>query len=343
MEFSPLNHRQACLRFRLTNSNLVSSTAVDQETQIVSETQLETALELSRQGSLSTIPLVGVAANAALACIKILAGFFGNSYALIADGIESTSDIVTSLVVWGGLRVADAPANERHPYGYGKAEALSGIVASLALLGAAVLIAVQSIREIMTPHHLPHWSTLLVLIVVVLTKEMLARWMSGIGKESDSTSIKADAWHHRADALTSLAAFIGITVGLIGGPGYEPADDWAALLACVVIAFSGISLLRMAVRELLDVAPNKDFESKVRALAATVDGVQSLDKCRIRKSGTAYFVELHVQVNGDATVRAGHVIGGKVRSLLRSADLKIADVFIHIEPAEATSNSKEFV
>lgn len=286
------------------------------------------------QDSLTSIPLVGVATNAALACIKILAGFFGNSYALIADGIESTSDIVTSLVVWGGLRVADAPANERHPYGYGKAEALAGIVASLALLGASVLIAVQSIREIMTPHHLPHWSTLIVLIVVVATKETLARWMSGIGEQSDSTSIKADAWHHRADAITSLAAFVGITIGLIGGPGYEPADDWAALLACVVIAFSGFSLLRMAVRELLDVSPTKEFEDKVRTLASTVQGVQDLDKCRIRKSGTAYFVELHVQVDGEATVSEGHRIGGAVRGLLRSSDLKIADVFIHIEPAE---------
>ena len=139
--------------------------------------------------SLSTVPLVGVAVNAALASIKILAGFFGNSYALIADGIESTSDIVTSLVVWGGLRVSVAPADERHPYGYGKAEALSGIVVSLALLAAAGMIAVQSVREIRTPHHLPHWSTLLVLVLVVATKAILARWMAGIGEEAESTSL----------------------------------------------------------------------------------------------------------------------------------------------------------
>ena len=283
--------------------------------------------------SLSTVPLVGVAVNAALACLKILAGFFGNSYALIADGIESTSDIVTSLVVWGGLRVSIAPADEHHPYGYGKAEALSGIVAALALLGAAAMIAVQSVREILTPHHLPHWSTLLVLVLVVATKEALARWMAGIGAEADSTSLQADAWHHRADALTSVAAFIGITIGLIGGPGYEPADDWAALVACVIIVASGLSLLRMAVRELLDAAPAKDFEQKVRNVALGVDGVRALDKCRIRKSGTSYFVELHVEVDGQATVQVGHEIGGRVRSTLRHSPLRIADAFIHIEPA----------
>jgi cation diffusion facilitator family transporter len=277
--------------------------------------------------SLTSVPLVSVAVNAALASIKILAGFFGNSYALIADGIESTADIVTSLVVWGGLRVSVAPADERHPYGYGKAEALSGIVASLALLAAAAMIAIQSVREILTPHHLPHWSTLLVLVLVIATKMILARWMG------DSTSVQADAWHHWADALTSIAAFVGITVGLIGGPGYEPADDWAALIACGVIVLSGVNLLRMAVRELLDAAPAKDFEAKVRELAAGVEGVRALDKCRIRKSGTRYFVELHVEVDGRATVQEGHDIGGRVRSVLRSSPLRIADAFIHIEPA----------
>lgn len=289
------------------------------------------------QLSLSSVPLVGIAANAALACIKILAGFFGNSYALIADGIESTSDIVTSLVVWGGLKVAGAPANERHPYGYGKAEALAGIVASLALLAAASLIVVQSIREILTPHHLPHWSTLLVLVLVVTIKMLLARWAGEIGKDAASTSLQADAWHHRADALTSIAAFIGISIGLIGGPGYEPADDWAALVACVVIVLSGLNILVMSVRELLDAAPEKEFEDKVRSLASTVEGVLGLDKCRIRKSGTTYFVELHVMVDGQATVQAGHDIGGKVRSLLRNSSLRIADAFIHIEPSSSGS------
>ena len=289
--------------------------------------------EPSMPPSLTSVPLVGVAVNAALASIKILAGFFGNSYALIADGIESTADIVTSLVVWGGLRVSVAPADERHPYGYGKAEALSGIVASIALLVAAGMIAVQSIREIRTPHHLPHWSTLIVLVLVVATKMLLARWMGTIGEEADSTSVQADAWHHWADALTSIAAFVGIAVGLVGGPGYEPADDWAALVACAVIVWSGVNLLGMAVRELLDAAPAKAFEEQVRALALGVEGVEALDKCRIRKSGTRYFVELHVEVDGGATVRQGHDIGGRVRSALRASPLRIADAFIHVEPS----------
>lgn len=282
--------------------------------------------------ALTSIPLVGVAVNAALAALKIITGVFGNSYALIADGIESTADIVTSLVVWGGLRVAATPANERHPYGYGKAEALAGVVASLALLAAAGTIAVQSIREIFTPHHLPHWSTLVVLIVVIATKEGLARWVGQIGEENESSSLRGDAWHHRADALTSLAALIGISVGLIGGPGYEPADDWAALVACVVITYSGLRLMRLAVRDVLDVAPSKEFEDQVRHLAGEVDGVMAIEKCRIRKSGLVYFVEIHVEVDGQVTVREGHEIARGVRSVLRAAPLRIADAIVHIEP-----------
>lgn len=289
----------------------------------------------SPTSSLATVPVVGMAVNASLAGLKIVAGVFGNSYALIADGIESTSDIVTSLVVWGGLRVAETPANEKHPYGYGKAESLAGVIASLAILIAAAIIAIQSVREILTPHHLPHWSTLIVLVLVVVIKESLARWTIHIGSEADSVSLQADAWHHRADALSSLAAFIGISVALIGGPGYEPADDWAALVACAMIAFSGLRLLKLTAREILDVAPPKSFEAQVRQLATEIDGVIAVEKCRIRKSGTAYFVEIHIEVNGQSTVEEGHRVGGRVRSRLRQSNLRIEDAFVHIEPYSA--------
>ena len=269
--------------------------------------------------SLATVPVVGMAVNASLAGLKIVAGVFGNSYALIADGIESTSDIVTSLVVWGGLRVAETPANEKHPYGYGKAESLAGVIASLAILIAAAIIAIQSVREILTPHHLPHWSTLFVLVFVVVIKESLARWTSHIGAEADSISLQADAWHHRADALSSLAAFVGISV------------------ACAIIGISVLRLLKLTARDILDVAPPKSFEAQVRQLATEIDGVIAVEKCRIRKSGTTYFVEIHIEVDGQSTVEEGHRIGGRVRSRLRQSNLRIEDAFVHIEPYSARS------
>jgi len=278
------------------------------------------------------VPLVGVGVNAALAVVKILAGTFGNSYALIADGIESTADIVTSLIVWSGLRVAARAPDAKHPYGYGKAESLAGVVAALALLAAAVMIGVQSVREILMPHHLPHWSTLVVLVGVVAIKELLARWVGRVGEALDSTALKGDAWHHRADALTSLAAFVGISIALVGGKGYEPADDYAALIACGIIAYSGLRLLKLAVREVLDAAPAGEVEQNVRAVALAVAGVLAVEKCRIRKSGLVYFVDIHVEVDGDASVRAGHAIAGHVRSALRASPHRIADVLVHIEP-----------
>lgn len=285
-----------------------------------------------RSVDLSKVPLVGVAVNTTLALLKILAGVFGNSYALIADGIESTADIVTSLVVWGGLRVAETPANERHPYGYGKAEALAGVVAALGILIAAVVIAVQAIREILTPHHLPHWSTLLVLMLVVGIKEALARWTGRVGEQMDSVSLQADAWHHRADAISSLAAFVGISIALVGGKGYEPADDWAALVACTVIGYSGVRLLQLTARDILDAAPPKETEERVREIAGGVLGVRAVEKCRIRKSGTMLFVEIHIEVDGKSTVEEGHRVGGAVRAALRGGGLRIADAFVHIEP-----------
>lgn len=290
--------------------------------------------------NLERAPIVGIAINAGLAAVKIIAGVVGNSYALVADGIESTSDIVSSLVVWGGLRVASRPANERHPYGYGKAEALAALVTSAALIFAAVMIAIQSVREILTPHHLPHWSTLLVLVLVIVVKETLARWVSGMGKEAGSSALDADAWHHRSDALTSLAAFIGITIGLIGGKGYEPADDYAALAACFVILYSGLRLLVFAVGDLLDIAPPKEFETKVRSEALEIGGVLAVEKCRIRKSGTSYFVEIHIQVDGATSVEEAHQIGGRVRRRLRDSELRIADVHVHIEPFVSDSASE---
>ena len=294
----------------------------------------DVALEASR------VPLVGVAVNAALATVKILAGMFGNSYALIADGIESTSDIVTSLVVWGGLQVAAKPADARHPYGYGKAESLAGVIAALAILAAAATIAVQSIREIITPHHLPHWSTLVILAGVVITKEALARWVGQRGEELGSSALHGDSWHHRSDALTSIAAFVGISIALVGGPGYEPADDWAALVACAVIAVGGGRLLWKSGREMLDRAPPTEFEERVRTLAGGVPGVRAIEKCKIRKSGLEYFVEIHVEVDGDATVREGHVIGGRVRGVLTSSPHRIRDALVHVEPhAERRASS----
>jgi cation diffusion facilitator family transporter len=270
--------------------------------------------------------------NTTLAVVKIATGVLGSSYVLIADGIESTADIFSSIVVWGGLRVAILPADENHPYGHGKAEPVAGIIVSMLLLGAALLIAVQSVREILIPHRAPAWFTLPVLLVVIVIKETLFRLAFRAGRSLESTALKSDAWHHRSDALTSAAAFVGIAIALIGGRGYESADDWAALLACGVIGWNGLRLLRSALDEVMDAAVSPETTAAVRSLAADVEGVVAIEKCRIRKAGLHLALDIHVVVNGELTVRQGHEIAHQVKDRLLQSQHRINDVTVHIEP-----------
>ncbi len=277
--------------------------------------------------------LLGVFINVALSIIKIVSGVIGNSYALIADGIESALDIFSSLIIWAGLKLAAAPPDDEHPYGHGKAEPIAAVVVSIAVVLAAIGLAAESVREIVTPHHAPAPFTLLVLVVVVMVKETLFRKVLHAGDAMGSAAVKTDAWHHRADAITSSAAFIGISIALIGGPGWEQADDWAALFACALIAWNGLRLLRPALHEVMDSAPPKEFEDSIRAAAAVVPGVVELEKCRVRKMGLEFYVDIHVAVAPELTVREGHRIAHDVKDAIRDANPDVADVLVHIEPA----------
>ena len=287
---------------------------------------------MSQVVRVTRVPLIGAGINAVLAAIKITGGVLGHSNALIADGIESSADVVSSLVVWGGLHVAVKPADGNHPYGHGKAESLAAVAASLALLAAAILIAVESIKQIVTPHLLPHPLTLVVLAGVVIVKWYLSRFVSQAGQAAESTALKSDAWHHLSDALTSLAAFIGILIAIIGGPGYEGADDWAALTACGIILFNGMLLLRAAINDLMDTAASPEHEAQIRAVANSVEGVIDIEKCWIRKSGLHNLIDIHVVVDGDLSVRQGHDIAHRVKDALLESEHRIANVLVHIEP-----------
>ena len=278
------------------------------------------------------VTALGIGASATLAAVKIICGVAGNAYVLIADGVESILDIFSSLVVLGSLHIAATPPNERFPFGYGKIEPLGGIVMSVVLLATAVGIAIESVREIMTPHHGPAAFTLVVLVGVVIVKEIMFRRLRRTGQTIGSTTMLSDAWHHRSDAITSVAAFIGISIALVGGKGYERADDWAALAACAVIGFNGVRLFRTALSEILDVAVAENVETEVRNTSGAIEGVRAIDKCRIRKSGLGYFIEIHVVVDGDISVRQGHAIGHQVKDALLASDLGILDVTVHVEP-----------
>jgi len=276
--------------------------------------------------------LIGIIASAFLAAIKIFTGIIGNSYALIADGIESLTDIFTSSIVLTGLYFAAKPPDEDHPYGHGKAEPFAGIAVSFGIFIAAMIIVVQSVYEIITPHHAPAPFTLIVLIIVIITKEALFRFVIKVGTTVNSVAVKSDAWHHRSDAITSAAAFIGISFALIGGEGYESADDFAALFASVIIILNAYKIFKPALFELLDTAPPAKTVQKVRDTALKVENVMGIDKCFVRKMGFDYFVDIHVLVDANLPVHKGHEIAHKVKDELMKEYSNISDVLVHIEP-----------
>jgi cation diffusion facilitator family transporter len=278
------------------------------------------------------VVLLGIVSNAILAAIKITTGILGNSYALIADGIESTTDIFSSLIVWSGLKIAEKPPDINHPYGHGKAEAISSMIVSLLLLAAAAVIIVNSIHEINMPHHAPEPYTLLVLILVIITKEILFRTVFKVGTDIQSTSLRTDAWHHRSDALTSTAAFVGISVALIMGPGYEAADDFGAIAASVIIIINGVRLVKNSLGDIMDEAAPSELKNNIIKIIESIEDIKEADNIKIRKSGLYYLVDLTIHVNGDLTVFEGHELSELVSDMLMNADLSIQDVMVHTEP-----------
>jgi cation diffusion facilitator family transporter len=282
---------------------------------------------------------LGLLVNTVLVLVKLVSGIVGHSYALVADAIESSTDIFSSLIVWGGLQVAARPADHSHPYGHGKAESLAAGAVAVMLLGAAIGIAITAVREIITPHHAPMPFTLFVVAGVVIIKETLFRTVLKVGDTIESTSVKTDAWHHRSDAITSLAAFVGIGLALWGGPGWESADDWAALLASVIIAFNGVRFLMIAVHELMDRVPSEAVIEQIVAAAHSVPGVLATEKERVRKFGIDYLVDLHVQADPDLSLHDAHVLSGKVKAAIRAAVPAAAEVLIHMEPFELAKQS----
>jgi cation diffusion facilitator family transporter len=277
--------------------------------------------------------LLGLSINVLLSSAKIVAGLLGNAYVLIADGIESAFDVAGSVIIWSALKFAARPPDATHPYGHGKAEPIAAIVVSVGVIAAALGLAIQSVRELFLPHHAPAPFTLGVLIIAVVIKEVMYRYVIRFGRDAESIAIQTDAWHHRADAMTSVAAFVGISVALVGGEAWQSADDWAALFACGLIGANGYRLLRPALFEIMDTAPRGQIVELVRDAARAVAGVVEIEKLLIRKMGLSFYVDLHVKVNGGMSVREVHQIAHAVKRAIQNSDRRIADVLVHVEPA----------
>jgi cation diffusion facilitator family transporter len=284
---------------------------------------------------------LGLAANIALVIAKFLAGIFGHSQALIADAVESLADIFSSIIVWRGLVVAETPPDDDHPYGHGKAEPMAAAFVSIMLLLAATWIAFNALHVLNAPRVAPTPWTLIVLLAVIGVKEILFRFVLRESQTVESSAVETDAWHHRSDAITSAAAFLGISISLLGGKGYEAADNWAAVAAAAVIAWNGWRLLLPAVNELMDRSPDYELVEKIRAVAATIPGVDGVEKCFVRKMGYQFFVDMHVEVDPRMTVENSHRIGHEVKNKVRAEIPSVRDVLIHIEPLKSATTSQQ--
>jgi len=283
------------------------------------------------------VVLAGIFLNLLLSFGKITGGIVGRSNALVADGVESLLDLFSSLLIWVALKYAAKPPDEDHPYGHGKAESLASLIGALVLGVAGSLIAHSSIQRLIAvahghTHHLPSPYTLIILIGVILIKETLYQFMAQRARKIGSNALLADAWHHRSDAVTSIAAFIGISISLVGGRSFASADDWAALFACVVIFYSAYNMLKLSLGEMMDAQVSREAEATIMAEACSIQGVVSAEKCRVRKSGLAYLADLHIRVSGDISVREGHHISHAVKDRLMASHLPLEDVTVHLEP-----------
>lgn len=287
----------------------------------------------ARQKAINTT-YFSILGNLAMAIVKGISGYFGNSYALIADAIESTTDVFASVLVLFGLKYATKPPDENHPYGHGKAEPLITFAVVAFLVVSAFVIAYNSIINIRSPHEVPEKYTLLVLAVIVVIKEVFYRIVARKGEETKSTALKADAWHHRSDAITSLMAFIGISIAIFMGKGYESADDWAALLASIFILYNAYLIFRPALGEIMEEHVYDDLIQDIRNIALKVPGVMNTEKCFVRKSGLTFHVDLHLIVKGELSVKQGHSIAHDLKSEIQQHLPEVSDVLIHVEPDE---------
>lgn len=273
-----------------------------------------------------------IISNIVLAIIKGIAGVLGNSYALIADAIESTADIFSSCLVLFGIKYTNKPADKNHPYGHGRAEPLITFLVVGFLIMSATIIAYESIDNIGTPHELPKPWTLILLAALIIWKEISFRMVMKKAVETNSSSLKADAWHHRSDAITSVAAFIGISIAVIMGKGYEFADDWAALFAAGFILYNSYKIFRPALGEIMDEYVYDDLVEIIRIESLKVDGILGTEKCFVRKAGMKYQVDLHAIVDGNITVTEGHDLAHKLQDALHENMPELGYILIHIEP-----------
>ena len=291
---------------------------------------LESKTESAKAGRSAT--LVGVLVNAFLVLFKFLAGVFGQSQALIADAVHSISDLFTDFVVLLGLRIGRKAPDEKHHFGHARIETLASFIVGLALVATALYLGIRSSWNIYrhTEYH-PTWLALVGAGTSIALKEALYHYTVHIGRRIKSQLIVANAWHHRSDALSSVAVLLGV-VGAHLRPSWHILDSFAALLVSFFIVKVSLEIIRNTLREFTDTAPQPEVLSKIRQCTLGVDGVNGMHDLRVRTSGGLHQMELHIVVDGGLTVTEGHRIAKAVESCLTEEIVDLDRVIVHVDP-----------
>lgn len=276
--------------------------------------------------------VLGLVVNLALGIVKLIGGLLGNSFALIADAVNSIGDVVTTVVVLIALRVAQRPADAEHPYGHTRAEGIAASNVALLVIVSALFVGWESIARFRVQHEIPAAWTLWIAGANVLIKEGLYHYKVRVGRRTGSAAIIANAWDHRSDALCSLAVLLGLSAIRVGGPSYLWADEAASLVVAAAIVWSGVHLFRSSASDLMDVQADADFVARIRSEAMSVEGVKDVETLWVRKSGLEFFADIHIEVDPQLSVAAGHTIGHRVKARLLAEFLSLRDVLVHLEP-----------
>lgn len=285
---------------------------------------------------------IGIIVNVLLTILKAIGGILSGSRALLADALHSASDIVGSIVILFAVKVAVKPPDEEHPYGHGKAENVGSIIIALLLIVVGIEISISSVKilfgEVPTA---PGLLALVIIAISIVIKEILFYYKLFLGKKYRSTALISEAWHHRSDSLSSLAALIGVGAALLGQKLGWPiliyGDALAGIVVSLIVIKVGYSLAQESFGVMMEKVLSQDESQIYRQTVLTVNGVERIDQMHARTHGSYVIIDIKISVNPKITVREGHSIAAEVKEILLDKHTDIEDVFVHVNPYETNA------
>lgn len=288
---------------------------------------------------INKITYVSIVINILLSAVKIFTGIIGNSKSAVADGVHSLSDLSTDLAILIGVKFWTAPPDENHPYGHGRIETLVTVFIGIILTAVGLSIGFEAISTLRDSHlGRPKWISLTGIAFSIVLKELLFRWTISVGKKLKSSSLIANAWHHRSDSFSSIPALIAVSVSIIF-PGLEFIDHIGAVIVAFIIIKVSLGILFSSFKELTDCGISKKDIDDIKSISMQIEGVKEVHAVRSRKYNSGNYIDLHVLVDESLSVKRGHDIAEEVKVSLIEKGPSVLDAVVHIEPFQSHSNN----